>query len=80
MDDWRLTGQEEYLQNATLKKVTVLELSKKMEDWHEHCEFCMEKISRNQKERCYCTKDEYRWICSKCFLDFNIKFNWKIER
>ncbi len=46
---------------------------------HEHCEFCMDKISIDTKDECYCTIDNYRFICKTCFNDFKSRFKWKVE-
>jgi len=78
MNDWRLTGQEEYLYNVELKKIDVQKIKRKNDSWHEHCEFCMKIISNKNSEDAYSTINEYRWICKKCFNDFNDKFNWKV--
>jgi hypothetical protein len=41
-EDWRLRGQEEYLQGATLMRKRYKAWS---EDWeHDHCEFCWAKF------------------------------------
>ena len=41
-DDWRLRGQEDYLQGATLIRTRYTAWS---EDWeHDHCEFCWTKF------------------------------------
>jgi hypothetical protein len=41
-DDWRLRGQEEYLQGATLMRKRYKAWS---EDWeHDHCELCWAKF------------------------------------
>ena len=81
MEDWRLQGQEKYLQNAEL----ALEKYKKYrEDWdHDHCEFCSAKFSEDIPDTFnegYTTLDNYRWICENCFNDFKEKFNWKVVK
>jgi len=48
------------------------------EIWHEHCEFCWEKIGAHTLEECYYTVDFYRWVCKKCFNDFKNHFEWKV--
>ena len=78
--DWRLNGQEEYLFNVELKKINQEEIKKKSDLWHEHCEFCMETISNKYEQDVYSTKDEYRWICKKCFNDFKEKFKWVVKK
>lgn len=80
MNDWRLTGQEEYLSNVELKKIDQEEIKNKNDLWHEHCEFCMESISNKYGQDVYSTTDEYRWICKKCFNDFKEKFKWVVRR
>ena len=82
-DDWRLRGQEEYLQNIPLY---FLEYSPRSETWeHEHCEFCWAKFgleSENLHEG-YCTTPtnthKSLWICPKCFADFQETFQWNIQ-
>lgn len=79
MNDWRLNGQERYLDKAELKRIKYSErISKK--SGHEHCEFCLEKISGRPDDlnEAYCTEDEYRWICDNCFSDFCDMFHWKV--
>ncbi len=78
MDDWRLNGQERYLACVKLKRVNFLDIFHKSD--HEHCEFCMEKISTypDTIHEAYCTLDEYHWICEDCFNDFRDLFHWVI--
>ena len=26
----------------------------------------------------YCTLDDYRWICARCFADFQELFDWRL--
>ena len=80
-DDWRVLGQEAYLQGA------VLRWSKwrpYREGWdHDHCEFCSGHLSdhildddpETQLEG-YVTEDNYRWICRGCFEDFKDRFQF----
>ena len=79
-NDWRLTGQEQYLKGVFLIKVkpAVYVLTLKNKQWHEHCEFCMDKINKLSAE-CYATTNYYRWICKDCFNDFKEMFAWQIE-
>lgn len=79
MDDWRLVGQEDYMKNINIKKVGIKELQLKAANWHEHCEFCMSKITNKSSTEYYTTEDEYRWICPKCYADFKESFNWKLK-
>lgn len=81
MEDWRLTNQEKYMLCICLKKIIPSEslLFKNNIYRHEHCEFCMDKISIDTKDECYCTIDNYRFICKTCFNDFKSRFKWKVE-
>ena len=114
MEDWRLTGQEQYLQSVSLIKLRFPDFWKKayaeknnfytkiVNDavrfvkehrrgeeylegervqafWHEHCEFCWEKLTTDMDTDFYCTEDFYRWICPTCFQDFREKFQWKVK-
>lgn len=80
MDDWRLNNQEEYLLNRILRRRTWF--SNKA-DWdHDHCEFCMKKISKqgdDENEAYVTTGDGYHWICNSCFEDFRFRFKWTVE-
>lgn len=71
MADWRLSGHEAYLKNATLKSMSFHDRTVKSD--HAHCEFCTDKISEypDTLHRGYCTEDESRRICKVCFEDFN---------
>jgi hypothetical protein len=77
MEDWRLFNQEIFLKDQKL-------IYKKFEvkpDWdHEHCSFCWQRISpqHGDEPEGYCTEDESRWICKKCFEDFKASFNWTV--
>lgn len=72
-DDWRLLNQEEYLKNKSFYIIDVLKykssFGKKVMNFHEHSEFCMDKIEELQGEA-YCSKNYYHWICPRCFNDF----------
>lgn len=80
--DWRLMGQDEYLKGVHLNKINPTNYSKQLERpelWHEHCEFCMEKIDGNYDGICYVTDDKYRFICKKCYEDFKYDFKWTVD-
>ena len=80
-DDWRLTGQEDYLLFEKLYKLIPSEYMKSLKNpefFHEHCEFCMVSIDEHPNEECYCTTNKYRWLCKQCFLDFNNYFKFKV--
>ena len=75
---WRLLGQEEYLSNKKFIKVNILEYKNKFKKkgrFHEHCEFCFEKIENI--DLAFCTKNFYYWICPECFNDFKLRFNFE---
>lgn len=38
--------------------------------WHDHCEFCWEKIEADKDMTCYCTEDHHHWVCEECYNDF----------
>ncbi|MBS6591680.1 MAG: hypothetical protein KH324_09310 [Ruminococcus sp.] len=77
MSDWRLNGQERYLYGVKLKHMNIKDKLNPSD--HEHCEFCLEKISNypNTIHDAYCTEDEYHWVCDNCYNDFKARFNWK---
>ncbi len=47
--------------------------------WHEHCEFCFDKITTDDDAVCYCTPDYKEWVCKKCFDDFADRFGFSSE-
>ena len=77
MSDWRLNGQERYLYGVKLKHMNIKDKLNPSD--HEHCEFCLEKISNyhNTIHDAYCTEEEYHWVCDNCYNDFKARFNWK---
>lgn len=77
MSDWRLNGQEKYLHGVKLKHMNIKDKSNPSD--HEHCEFCLEKISNYSDtiHEAYCTEDEYYWVCDNCYNDFRAMFKWK---
>lgn len=80
--DWRLTNQEKYLKGKTLY---LKKWSKTRENWdHDHCNFCWAEFTDynipNVLHEGYTTKDDYYWICKKCFGDFKKMFKWKVEK
>ena len=79
--DWRLQGQERYLQSAVLLH---RKWHTKNPKWdHDHCEFCwakfMDKESPDVLREGYCTENSYHWICDKCFNDFKEKFGFVVK-
>lgn len=78
-EDWRLQGQERYLQGATLRRKAWLGSN---ESWdHDHCAFCGSKFVERPGDlrEGYATVDEYHWICASCFSSFRDRFEWKVE-
>jgi hypothetical protein len=80
--DWRLQGQERYLTRAQLVRRTYRR-SRTSVDWdHDHCEFCGTKFMVEDVpdvlHEGYCTLDEYRWICERCFGHFRAQFLWEV--
>ncbi len=78
-NDWRLQGQENYLKGVSL---TFKTYSKYREGWdHDHCEFCQAKFMEKNSDALhegYTTKDDYYWVCTNCFEDFNEMLEWKV--
>ena len=75
--DWRLLDQDEYLMNKEFIKVDVISYKNKILKqglFHEHCEFCFDKIENI--DQVFCTKDFYNWVCPICFNDFKEKFKF----
>lgn len=80
-DDWRLRGQEDYLQNEKFKLINFK--VKEGGSLHEHCEFCWHKFMEHCEnvddcsEEGYCSEDDRYWVCVECFKDFAEYFNWE---
>ncbi len=79
VNDWRLAGQEKYMGGCTLKEHSVGNLKNRPNEWHEHCEFCMDKIDKKSNNAVYSTEDEYRWVCTNCFDDLKEYMSFKIK-
>lgn len=79
-DDWRLNGQEKYLNEVRLRFEEYLPPRPSWD--HDHCEFCFATFSTisNAKHETegYTTEDHYRWICKRCFNDFKEMFKWEV--
>lgn len=78
--DWRLQGQERYLQGAVLVR---LRYTPPRPDWdHDHCEFCRAKFAADgvpdAMTEGFATTDRYRWVCMTCFDDFRARFGWSL--
>jgi len=81
-NDWRLQGQERFLHAAELHRRSYRRYQKNP-DWdHDHCEFCRAKFMVEEQpdvlHEGYCTADEVRWICPRCFEDFKERFAWRV--
>jgi len=81
-DDWRPTGQERYLKGARLERLRFSRAETGRD--HDHCEFCWAKFGRGGRDEetldvGYCTGDRTRWICPRCFEDFQDRFGWTTE-
>ncbi len=91
-DDWRLMGQERYLQSARLRWKPYYRWS---EGWtHDHCQFCGTRFvipgdpyqEPDALHEGYATvargeiPDDYHWVCAKCYADFQGMFDWKVVR
>ena len=78
--DWRLQGQEPYLQGATLHKAPYSPASQSND--HDHCESCQGKFTVHGNDDSlsegYCTPDGGRWVCPTCFDDFHERFNFQV--
>lgn len=77
-DDWRLTGQEEFLRGASLYH-RIWEPPSPQWD-HDHCLFCWAKFSEldGTLREGYVTQDDRHWICPECFHDFKTMFGWTV--
>lgn len=79
MSDWRLYGQEDYLQGKALKYTKFVTRGR---NDHEHCAFCTAKIAEEGvgEYTCgYATEDLYWWVCEECFEDFKERFEWTLR-
>ena len=76
-DDWRLTGQEEFLRGQALYH-RVWTTSPQSD--HSHCIFCWAKFSAfaGTLHEGYVTQDGRHWICPECFRDFQAMFGWTV--
>ena len=83
-DDWRLRGQEEYLQGMKFTYKKFMSVGDRSD--HEHCEFCWHKFMEQPEgvEDCtsegYCSMDGKYWVCESCFEDFKDMFGWEVEK
>jgi len=83
-DDWRLQGQENYLQGAVLVRRPYRQYAKSATWDHDHCEFCWATFSLHVQpdhlQEGYATEDDYHWVCEICFRDFAERFQWSVRK
>ena len=78
-NEWRLTNQLSYMRAATL---TWRVYEPPSESWdHDHCEFCFVKflpppVPEGTESAGYVTLDGGRWVCKRCYDDFQFLFEW----
>jgi hypothetical protein len=79
-NDWRLTGQRNYLMGVTL---VCRAWHSTPERGHAHCDFCWAKFAAfdgpDILHSGWTTPDERFWICDNCFADFRDQFGWHVE-
>lgn len=81
--DWRLVAYNGHLNGETFILKHFRSTDK---NDHEHCEFCMKKITDLQIENEDCVPEGYccfnsktqqtNWVCRNCFNDFKDKFKF----
>ncbi len=79
--DWRLHGQERYLQGITLVHRKYRNDPTNLPWRHEHCEFCWAKFMEEDFPDVLhvgYAVGEYIWVCEDCFHDFKGMFAWKV--
>src|SRR5262249_35125617 len=80
--DWRLQGQERYLEAATLVRRVYRPLPPQPDSNHDHCDFCWAKFAATSESDVltegFCTLDESRWICARCVADFAARVGWTL--
>jgi hypothetical protein len=79
-NDWRRFRQDRYLLRA---KLALRAWRQSWPHWdHDHCEFCWAKFMSagypDTLSAGYCTLDEYRWICPRCYKDFRDEFQFEL--
>ena len=80
--DWRLRGQEAFLQGVTLVHHDYRRNPKNPLWDHDHCAFCATKFKFDEdpeaRHEGYSTADDRHWICPRCFKDFQAQFQWTV--
>ena len=81
-DDWRRTGQENYLMGLVFKRMPWATVDPNWD--HAHCAFCWRKFASADVPDAigegYGTLDLYHWVCPECFEDFREEFGWTVVR
>jgi len=91
-DDWRLTGNLDFLLGATL--VFKKYWNRRPDDDHDHCEFCWAKFmvvpyadDQGILTEGFAVQDrspfpdfpnDYWWVCQACAHDFAMPFGWTL--
>jgi hypothetical protein len=88
-DDWRLMGQERFLQDATFVHKAYRAWSPTWE--HDHCSLSTRKLvekptgAADELTEAWAAvgrgpagQDDYHWVCDDCFKDFRERFAWKV--
>jgi hypothetical protein len=79
--DWRLQGQERYLKGGNSPAARIAG-RRESRLGPRSLEFCMAKFMVEDHDGVlhegYCTLDDYRWICARCFADFQELFDWRL--
>jgi hypothetical protein len=80
--DWRLGGQERYLQGVILVHRKYRQYPKNLNWDHDHCSFCWATFTMSDipdaHHQGYATEDDYHWVCEQCFEDFKDIFEWEV--
>ena len=82
-DDWRLQGQEKYLQGARFVWRKWARPAHNPNWDHDHCSFCWKKFtasdSAGSQGEGYVTLDAHYWVCQECYDHFKDMFSWTIK-
>lgn len=80
--DWRPGGQDRYLAGRRLRRTTWRAFRAGWD--HDHCSFCWAKFGVegvdgvDVSEGYVTADDDYHWVCSSCFEDFQQRFRWTL--
>ncbi len=83
INDWRLRGQDEYMQNEVFEYVR---FTLERDGGHAHCEFCWHKFMEDSNAISDCSDSGYRsvsgkhWVCGACFADFRDMLHWTVAK